>query len=148
MLRIIPIAFRDAADYVERNHRHNKAPVGHKFSIGVAEDAVLHGVAIVGRPVSRHLDDGMTLEVYRCCTDGTRNACSILYGYAWKAAKAMGYTRLITYTRRSEPGTSLRASGWRFDGEAGGTHWTGKRYAGRQTQPDELKYRWVKEVSV
>lgn len=147
MLRIVPCTYATARDFVAENHRHNKPPVGHKFSIGVIDANKLCGVAMVGRPVSRHLDDGFTLEVNRCCTDGTYNACSMLYGAAWRAAVALGYRRLITYTRASESGTSLRASGWHCDGKAGGTHWTGKRYAGKETILDESKVRWRKETS-
>jgi hypothetical protein len=83
-----------------------------KFALGVASDGLLVGVAVVGRPVARHLDDRLTLEVTRSCTDGTRNANSKLYGAAWRAARALGYQRLITYTEDSESGTSLRAAGF------------------------------------
>ena len=99
---------------------------------------------MVGRPVGRYLDDGLTLEVNRCCTDGTKNACTMLYGAATRAAKALGYKRIFTYTRESEPGTSLKASNWACDGRAGGTHWTGKRYAEQTTVFDEMKVRWSK----
>ena len=101
---------------------------------------------MVGRPVGRFLDDGLTLEVNRCCTDGTKNACTILYGAACRAAKALGYKRIITYTRESEPGTSLKASNWICDGHAGGTHWTGQRYEQMEIQLDEMKVRWRKEL--
>ena len=87
--------------------------VGHKFSIGLSDGDKIVGVAIVGRPVARHLDDGWTLEVNRLCTDGTRNACSMLYAAAWRAARAMGYKRIVTYILESENGASLRASGWK-----------------------------------
>ena len=104
------------------------------------------GAAMVGRPVSRYLDDGMTLEVNRCCTDGTRNACSMLYGAATRAAKALGYRRIITYTLQSEPGTSLKASNWICDGEAGGVRWTGQRYAQKESATGEMKNRWHKDL--
>jgi hypothetical protein len=95
-------------------HRHHGPPAGCKFCIGVADDQdVLRGVVIVGRPVARLLDDGLTLEVTRTATDGTRNACSLLYAAAWRASKALGYRRLVTYTQRGETGASLRAAGWR-----------------------------------
>lgn len=97
---------------------------------------------MVGRPIGRYLDDGLTLEVNRCCTDGTKNACSMLYGAAWRAAKALGYKHLITYTRQSESGASLRAAGWKNDGPAGGTHWTGQRYEQTEIVLDEMKVRW------
>lgn len=94
MLEICPMTLKEANAYVEQYHRHHKPVVGHKFSIGCSDGEKIVGVAIVGRPVSRHLDDGWTLEVNRLCTDGTRNACSMLYAAAWRAAKAMGYKRL------------------------------------------------------
>lgn len=122
-LRITPISLTEANAFVSARHRHHKPVVGHKFSIAAAANDTVHGVVIVGRPVARHLDDGMTLEVNRCCTDGTRNACSMLYGAAWRAAKALGYGRLITYTLPEEGGASLRASGWTLIGQRGGGNW-------------------------
>lgn len=117
-LRIVPIRFSDAAAFVGMWHRHHKPPRGHKFSIGVANDLdTLVGVATVGRPTARHFDNGMTLEVTRTATDGTRNANSMLYGAAWRATKALGYCRLITYTRADESGASLRAAGFRVVAE-------------------------------
>ena len=118
MLRLVPVTFAQACDFVAQWHRHHKPPVGHKFSIGVANDAdVLVGVAMIGRPVARRYDDGLTLEVNRTATDQTRNANSMLYGAAWRAASALGYQRLITYTQDGESGSSLRAAGWRVVGE-------------------------------
>ena len=111
-VRIVPITLRQANDFVERLHRHNKPVRGHKFSIGLEHESEIVGVAIVGRPVSRHLDDGVTAEVARTCTDGTQNANSMLYGAAWRAAKAMGYERIVTYTQQEESGASLRAAGF------------------------------------
>jgi hypothetical protein len=109
------MTFKEAAAFVTAHHRHHPAPVGHKFSIGVADEGgTVVGVAMVGRPVARHYDDGWTLEVNRTCTDGTSNANSMLYGAAWRAAKAMGYRRLITYTRSDETGSSLKAAGWQI----------------------------------
>lgn len=145
-LEIRPCDFGTAKEFVRQNHRHNKPPVGHKFSIAVYDDDRLCGVCMVGRPVSRYFDDDLTLEVNRCCTDGTKNACSMLYGAAWRAAKALGYKRLVTYTRKSENGASLKASNWICDGDAGGTHWTGERYVQEEIVMDELKVRWRKEV--
>ena len=146
MIKLRPCDFRTACDFVSQNHRHNKAPIGHKFSIACYDGERLCGVVMVGRPVGRYLDDGLTLEVNRCCTDGTRNACTMLYGAAARAAKALGYRRIITYTRESEPGTSLRASNWVCEGRAGGKHWTGKRYEEQMEMSfDEMKIRWIKE---
>ena len=106
MLTLTPVALATANAFVNAHHRHHKATAGHKFSIGCAKDGELVGVAIVGRPVSRYLDDGWTLEVNRLCTTGERNACSILYAASARAAKAMGYRKIITYTLDSENGSS------------------------------------------
>lgn len=111
-LSIRPVTFRQAGAYVKALHRHNKAPRGHKFSIGCFADDVLVGVAMVGRPVARHIDDGLTAEINRTCTDGYRNANSMLYGAAMRACKAMGYLRVITYTQEDETGASLKAAGF------------------------------------
>lgn len=146
-MKIKPISYKAAAQYVDDNHRHHSRPVGHKFSIACYDDDSLCGVAMVGRPVSRYLDDGATLEVNRLCTDGTKNACSMLYSAAWRACKALGYTRIITYTLASEPGTSLRASGWHCDGLAGGKQWTGEREKANQKWPAEMKIRWEKTIA-
>ena len=112
MLRLRPISLRDANEYVRQHHRHHKPVAGHKFSIGCEADGELVGVIIAGRPVSRYLDDGFTLEVTRLCTNGEKNACSFLYGAAARAAAAMGYKRIITYTLESE---TVQASGFRLD---------------------------------
>lgn len=122
-MRVTPINLDEANAFVATLHRHHKPVPGAKFCIAVADGNQVRGVAIVGRPVARMSDDGFTLEVNRCCTDGAKNACSMLYGAAWRAAKALGYTRLITYTLPSEGGVSLRASGWRLIGLRGGGNW-------------------------
>ena len=116
-MNIVPITLKTAKEFVMAHHRHNRPPVGHKFSVGLESDGVLIGVAVAGRPVARMLDDGLTLEVTRTCTDGTQNANSMLYGAVWRAAKAMGYRRVITYTQGEESGASLRAVGWVRDKE-------------------------------
>lgn len=142
MLEICPITLKEANAFVEQHHRHHGPTVGHKFSIGLSDGEKIVGVAIVGRPVSRHLDDGWTLEVNRLCTDGTRNACSMLYAAAWRAARAMGYRKLITYILDSESGTSLRAAGWRCVGQAGGLRWTGKRRPEVDLCPAQMKIKF------
>jgi hypothetical protein len=143
-LRIVPVSFADACDFVTAWHRHHQAPVGHKFSLGVTDGEKLVGVAIVGRPVARHFDDGRTLEVLRTATDGTSNANSMLYGAAWRAAKALGYDRLITYTQDGEPGTSLRAAGWRIVAErpARTGWWTPSRPRDDRGTDGVQRYLW------
>ena len=93
-----------------RHHRHNGKVLIHRFSLAVYDNNRICGVAIVGNPSARKLDDGFTLEIHRCCTDGTRNACSILYGRCAQIAKLMGYKKIITYIISDENGASLRAS--------------------------------------
>lgn len=145
-LYIIPITYRAAAEYVNKNHRHHNAAQGCKLCIGCIDDHdELVGVAMCGRPVARRLDNGRTLEINRVCTDGTPNACSKLYGACVRIARCMGYEKVITYTLESENGASLKASGFTNEGTAGGVKWTGKRDKG-QAIPKELKIRWVKQL--
>jgi L-amino acid N-acyltransferase YncA len=139
---LVAIPLDEANAWVERHHRHHRPVVGHKFSIALAIGGEVVGVAIVGRPVARHYDDGVTLEVNRCCTDGTRNACSWLYSRAWRAAQALGYRRLITYTLPSEGGGSLRGAGWRCVGKAGGGSWSSKGRPRVDKHPLQVKLRW------
>lgn len=142
MLELVPISLKEANAFVEKYHRHHKPVVGHKFSVAASNGEKIVGVAIVGRPVARYLDDGWTLEVNRLCTDGTKNACSFLYSAAWRAARNMGYKKLITYILKSENGSSLKASGWKCIGEAGGLRWTGKRRPEIDLYPAQMKLRF------
>jgi hypothetical protein len=112
---IVPLTLAEARRYVAEHHRHNEPPRGHKFSIGLRKDGELVGVVIASRPVARGADDGATIELIRVTTEGDKNACSRLYGAACRAAEAMGYRKVITYTLAEEPGTSLRASGFTED---------------------------------
>ena len=120
MLRREPITLRKANAFIKQHHRHHSSTRGWKFGIAVNDGEKIVGVAVAGRPVSRMLDDGYTLEVTRCCTNGEKNAPSLLYGAAWRTAKTLGYRRLVTYTLCTEPGTSLRASGWHQSGHTRG----------------------------
>jgi hypothetical protein len=109
---------------VAQHHRHNLPTVGGKFAVGAAVGGKLVGVAIAGRPVARRLDDGETLEVLRVCTDGTRNACSFLYGRVKRIGQLMGYRKVITYTLQDESGASLKAVGGRVVGEVQPQEWS------------------------
>lgn len=124
-LRVTPITQAEANEFVARHHRHHQPlKVGYVFAIAVADESdSVRGVAIVGRPTTRALVDGFTLEVRRVATDGAANACSMLYAASWRAARAMGYRRLVTYTLATEPGVSLRASGWREVGRVTAKTW-------------------------
>lgn len=143
-MRAVPITYREACAFVERYHRHHSSSRGQVFAIAAAVGEKIVGVATAGRPVSRHLDDGWTLEVNRVATDGTRNACSFLYGAVRRAGKAMGYRRFVTYTLPEEGGASLRGAGWTCVGEAGGGSWDTPT-SGRprvDTHPTQTKLRW------
>lgn len=119
-----PIALATANAYVIAWHRHSRPVVGHLYSLGLfGADLTLHGVAIVGRPVARHLDDGQTVEVTRLATDGTRNACSQLYAAACREARRRGYLRVVTYTLATETGASIRASGFTEAARTRGRQW-------------------------
>lgn len=118
------IKLKEANAFVAAHHRHHKPVIGHVFSLGAVLDGELVGVAIVGRPVARMRDDGKTAEVTRLCTDGTRNACSFLYGAAARAAFALGFSRIGTYILASETGGSVKAAGWRMIGETKGGSWS------------------------
>jgi len=137
-----PISFESANAFVSENHRHHKRVRGHKFSIAAILNEVLVGVAIVGRPVSRIRDDGLTLELTRLCTDGTRNACSFLVGKAAKAAFALGFRRIGTYILQSEDGVSLRAAGWTLIGETKGGSWDCPSRPRVDKHPTEPKTLW------
>lgn len=144
-MTIVPLTLREARALVTIAHRHHRAPQGGLFAIGLCTTEVV-GAVIVGKPVARMLDDGYTVEVTRLVTDGTRNACSMLYRAAWRAARAMGYHRLVTYTLASEGGASLRASGFTLIGETGGGSWDRPGRPRVDTHPLQTKLRW--EVSV
>lgn len=141
-LRIVPCHLDEANAFVAQHHRHHKPVPGAKFALAVADGDEVVGVAIVGRPVARMLDDGWTLEVIRTCTTGAKNANSMLYGACWRAAKALGYTRLGTYTLPEESGASLRAAGWRLVGEAGGGSWSRQSRPRVDKAPLQRKLRW------
>ena len=153
-MMVIPLTLADANAFVETHHRHNKKVRGHKFSIGVTEQDCLVGVAIVGRPVSRHLDDGLTMEVTRLAVidNAPKNACSFLYRCAWRAWASMGGQKIITYTIESESGSSLKGAGFKVIAKSPawkeGAGWTTR--ANRVWQPvhSEGKVRWQIEAKL
>lgn len=154
----VPMELKDAQNYINTYHRHHQAAHRDKFRIAAMEDGKIVGVVQVGRPVSRVLDDSNTLEVLRLCSDGTKNVCSFLYSKAAKVAKEMGYKKIITYILESEPGTSLKATGWHCEAtHVGGSDWNVPSrpreviasqlslFPEKPKYPvDEKKQRWVK----
>ena len=141
-LHVVPIDLADSNEYVHQFHRHHRPVVGHKFSVAISDGQTIRGVAIVSRPTARMSDDDKTLEVTRCCTDGVPNGCSMLYRTAWRVASALGYSRLITYTLASEPGSSLRGSGFKCLGQRGGGSWSRADREREDKHPLELKLGW------
>jgi len=151
-MNIVPLTLADANAFVEEVHRHNKKVQGHKFSIGAKENDELVGVCIVGRPVSRHLDDGLTMEVTRLATidNAPKNVCSFLYRAAWRCWSAMGGMRLVTYTLESESGSSLKGAGFKnvaiSPAWKEGCGWTTRSNRVWQPVHKEGKIRWeIKE---
>jgi hypothetical protein len=145
-LCLVPLPRDEANAFVQAHHRHHGPVVGHLFALGAAVNESIVGVAIVGRPVARELQDGFTAEVTRVATDGTRNACSFLYGACWRAARALGYRRLVTYILECESGTSLRAAGWTLIGKAGGGSWSRTTRPRVDKHPTQVKLRWEAPV--
>jgi hypothetical protein len=142
MLSLTPITLREANAFVEQHHRHHGPSRGCIVVLAVSTASAVRGVAIVGRPVARGADDGFTAEVTRCCTDGARNACSMLYAAAWRAVRALGYRKLITYTLAEEGGSSLRAAGFRVVGQVAGRSWSCPSRPRVDTHPLQDKLRW------
>jgi hypothetical protein len=141
-LQLAPISVQDAREFIREHHRHHPPPLSGLFAVAVARHEKIVGVAVIGRPVARGNQDGFTAEVTRVATDGARNACSMLYGASWRAARALGYRRLITYTLATEPGTSLRAAGWKVVGEVVGRSWDCESRPRVDRSPTQDKIRW------
>lgn len=147
-LALCPLDLEEANTLCRDLHRHHEPVVGHKFSLGAVRRSdvggikIICGAVIVGRPVSRMRDDGETLEVTRLMTDGTKNACSFLYGAAARAAFALGYRRIGTYTLPEEGGASLRGAGWRLIGERGGGSWDRGERPRVDKHPTQGKLLW------
>jgi len=147
-LEITPVTLGESYALVNRIHRHHKAPQGGLFAIAVSCEGEVVGVAIVGRPISRRLDDSWTVEVTRVAVEvGNPNACSMLYGACWRAARAMGYRKVITYTLSTERGTSVRAAGWKCVGSTPGRSWDVPSRPRIDKHPLQQRFRWETEQS-
>lgn len=146
-LTVVPITFQEACKFIQKYHSHHKSPRGWKFGCAVALDNNVVGIAMVGRPVNRHLDNGWTLEVTRCCTDRTPHVASKLYAACWRATRALGYQRLITYTLERETGTSLKAAGWKVLYKTKGGSWNCKARPRVDKAPTTPKRLWEKTKS-
>ena len=141
------VELREANAFVGLHHRHHKPATGHRFSVGAEKGGKLVGVAICGRPVARGNDQKYTLEVLRCCTDGTSNACSFLYAVCSRVAKELGFTKIGTYILDSETGKTLLAAGWEAGHTTSGGSWnSGGRQGRREDQPQCPKTYWFKTL--
>jgi hypothetical protein len=155
-LALTPVTLEQVKRFVGTNHRHNQAPKRYRFAVAVknSETGEIVGVAAAAQPVARLLDDGSTVEVIRSCTDGTPNANSMLYGALTRAAKSLGFARLITYTLENESGSSLRAAGWSIDREGlapqtwnrPNRHRNDVDMFGSRLPPTVNRIRWVKSL--
>lgn len=147
-MKIVPVELKEANQFILSLHRHHKPVQGHRFSIGVEKEGKLVGVACIGRPVARLTNQKEVLEVTRLCTDGTRNACSALYSAAARIGKEMGYKKIQTFILDEEPGVSLKASGWEYDGWSQGGQWKHTDGKPRRTdQPTCPKHRYAKKLN-
>lgn len=157
MIKAVPLSLKEANAYIDEFHRHHNHAQGDKFRVGAEVNGELVGVAQCGRPVSRYLDDGKTLEVIRLCTNGSKNVCSFLYSRCARIAQEMGYEKIITYILASEQGTSLKASEWHCEeANAGGGSWDCisrpremveaqmSFFPQKEKYPTESKQRWAK----
>lgn len=139
---VCPVTITEAQSFVDQHHRHHKAPRGALFAVAVGGFDGIVGVAICGRPVARELADGWTIEITRCCTTGHFNACSMLYGACRRAALALGFKRVVTYTLATEAGGSLRGAGFRVVADVRGRAWSCPSRPRVDTRPNQAKLRW------
>lgn len=147
-LSIIPISYSVAKDFINHHHRHHRSPQGQKFALGLTDGNNLIGVVTAGRPVSRHMDDGQTLEVTRCCVKEIyKNGVSKLYSHVCKVAQAMGYKQVITYTLATETGTSMKAANFNLVRKSKGGSWNCEARERTDKHPITEKYLWLRKVS-
>ena len=141
-LELQPITYKEACEFIKEFHSHHLPPQGWKFGIAVNDGEKVVGVVTIGRPVARGLDDSWTAEVTRCCTNGTKHVASKMYAAAWRACRAMGYKRLVTYTLEEERGTSLKAAGYKELYKTKGGSWDCKSRPRFDKHPTDKKKLW------
>lgn len=149
-LELVPMSLTEARAFIALHHRtHKRLNVIARFAVGAARDRDVVAAAITGNPKARALQDGWTAEVVRVCSidarpagDHASCACSMLYAASWRAARALGFRRAVTYTLPSDGGVSLRAAGWTLVGEAGGGSWSRRERPRVDEHPTQVKLRW------
>lgn len=146
-MRAVPMSLKQANEFVSSLHRHHKPVHRDKFRVGAVKNDKIVGVVQIARPVARGLDDGETVEVVRLCTDGTKNACSFLYGKAARISKEMGYKKIVTYILENESGDSLKAAGWKYEITTQGGSWDTPSRRRETNAPTCKKQRWSKVLS-
>lgn len=143
-MKIVPITQRDAKAWIDKVHRHLDPPVGDIIRVALTSDGIIVGVGVAGRPGARGLQDGTTIEVTRVAVlEGYPNACSIIYGALRRAAKSLGWQRVVTYTRADEPGSSVKAAGFRLDGHVRGRDWSCRSRPRKAVKEIIDKNRWM-----
>jgi hypothetical protein len=147
-LRVVPLSLRQANALVAALHRHHKPVQGMRFALGAYDGDRCVGACIVGRPVARMTDQWLVAEVTRLVTDGSKNACSILYAAAARVAREMGFEKIQTFILEEEPGTSLIAAGWEEEVVSAGGDWNRPSRGGRRTdQPMQPKRKFSKRLN-
>ena len=147
-MKVLPLTLAQANELISAWHRHHKPSVGHRFSIGACDGMDIVGAAIVGRPVARKTDQYLIAEVTRLVTNGTKNACSFLYAASARISREMGFQKIQTFILKDEPGDSLKAAGWTFEGMTDSKPYKWHSRDGRRDdQPAESKQRWSKELN-
>lgn len=154
-MKLVPVSQLEARRFIRDHHRHSKPPRAMICAVGLEQDGKLLGVGSLERPKAQKLCDGLTVEISRVCTQGAVNGCSRLYGALCRVAAALGYRRVVTYTLKTEPGHSLKASGFQMVAEVIPDTWDRRRLAAGHHQPDlfDAKYgetlariRWERQV--
>lgn len=144
-MKVRRVGIETAREGVARVHRHLDPPPRALVAFEVIADGWPVGWATVGRPVSRVLQARGWVEVTRVATDGTRNACSMLYGAAARWAWAEGRP-VLTYTLPVEGGASLRGAGWVTRGvtrERNPADWSSRPRRHSVAFAGAPKVRWV-----
>lgn len=150
-LRIAPVQQSVAKAFIADHHRHNPPPAGWRFGFAVFNGSDMIGVCWIGRPVARGFDPLTVLEVNRLCirddipAELVWNACSMAYTHAAREGKRRGFQHIITYTRASGSGHTLKAAGWEMEAVTTGRSWNTPSRT-RKAHHVEDKRRWGRRL--
>lgn len=145
-MKLAPCTVKAALKQVREWHRHLPELQGGLFAAQcIDDDGNCLGVAVAGNPAQEWQGTGR-IVISRVATSGAENACSMLYGALCRAAKALGYSEVWTYTLPTEPGTSLRAAGFIDMGMSDGGEHSRKSRLRKPAKHPEPKRRWVRKL--